>query len=189
MTVEDIPTPVVTITQPATPPVHGQPLTLTAVVTAYSGSLSYQWVVNSTYMAGATNSTFTSSTLADNDVVACVVSATNSCGTGIVSGSAAVAVNTTGVGQLGITGSISVVPNPNKGVFSLTGSLPQQPDGTVAIIVTDMLGQLVYQGSGLVENGNINEQVILDGRLANGMYLLNVKTASGDNVFHFVIEK
>jgi hypothetical protein len=39
------------------------------------------------------------------------------------------------------------------------------------------------------DNGMINEQIGLNGSLANGMYILNVVSGGESKTFHFVIEK
>ena len=57
------------------------------------------------------------------------------------------------------------------------------------IEVTNMLGQVVYSNSVIAANGVINEHVQLNGSVANGMYLLNLRTEGGTAVFHIVVEK
>ena len=52
-----------------------------------------------------------------------------------------------------------------------------------------MLGQMVYTNTATAENGIINKQISLSNNLANGMYLMNVKSGTESKVLHFVIEK
>ena len=55
--------------------------------------------------------------------------------------------------------------------------------------ITDMIGQVVYNGKVSVHNGEINQHVVLDRTLANGMYLLNLRSGSDSKVFHMVVEQ
>ena len=81
------------------------------------------------------------------------------------------------------------MPNPNSGLFTLKGTLGTAVDEEVTIEVTDMIGQVIYNKKVLVSGGRINEQVQLNNGLANGMYLLNLQSASDNKAFHFVIEQ
>jgi uncharacterized protein YjdB len=86
-------------------------------------------------------------------------------------------------------GAVTVLPNPNKGTFTIRGSLGVTEDTEVSIELTDMLGQVVYKGKGIALNGKINEQVKLANTIASGMYLLSVHSAVSKNVFHIVVEQ
>jgi hypothetical protein len=90
-----------------------------------------------------------------------------------------------------ITGAddIVVIPNPNRGQFTVKGSLGVSNDEEVTLEITDMLGQVVYTGKVVAHNGVLNEQVSLSGAIANGMYLLNVHSETASKVFHMVIEQ
>ena len=85
-------------------------------------------------------------------------------------------------------GDIKLIPNPNKGQFSIKGSVGVS-DEEVSIEVTDMLGQVVYKNKVLAPGGNINESLSLGNSLANGMYMLNLNAGNEHKVFHFVIEQ
>ncbi len=84
---------------------------------------------------------------------------------------------------------VRLQPNPNKGTFTLNGSVGTNRDEAVTLVITNMLGQVVYSGKGVAKGGIINEQILLNSNLTNGMYLLNVQAAAGSKVFHFVLEK
>ena len=84
---------------------------------------------------------------------------------------------------------VRLQPNPNKGIFTLSGLTGSNNDETIAIEITDMLGQVVYNNTGRATGGVINEQVLLGSNLANGMYLLNVKSENRSKVLHFVMQK
>ena len=81
------------------------------------------------------------------------------------------------------------MPNPNKGTFTVKGTLPMAEDQDVTIEITDMLGQVVYKKSVPARKGELNEEVTLGNKLANGMYILNAHTETSQYMFHFVIEE
>ena len=85
--------------------------------------------------------------------------------------------------------SVYLIPNPNKGEFTIKGNLTSTNDDNVAFEVVDILGQTIYKGNTKASAGEINEQVVLNNTLANGMYLLNLHSANEHHVFHFVIER
>jgi len=112
------------------------------------------------------------------------------------------AIRTITVSALGATnpggdgeGTINVSPNPNKGSFSISGTLgtplfmAQEQQQQIIIEVTDLLGQIVFTDKIISQNGNINTQVSLSNALSNGMYLLNLRSDTERRVFHIVIEK
>ncbi len=84
---------------------------------------------------------------------------------------------------------VKLLPNPNKGTFTVTGIIGSNKDEAVSLEITDMLGQVVYTGKGVAAGGVTNEQIVLNSNLANGIYLLNVKAPAGSKVFPFVVEK
>ncbi len=181
--------PVVTIsTNPGTNITTGQTVTFTANVVHGGSSPAYQWVVNSTEVPGATNSTWTTSNLNNKDSVSCMVNGT--CGL-VGFNSVGITVHGAGVGFTNVTGkgsNVTLVPNPNKGDFTVKGTLASNLDQEATLEVVDMIGQVIYTNKVMAQGGNINEHVKLN-NLANGMYLLNMRTGDESVVFHFVIEQ
>jgi hypothetical protein len=84
---------------------------------------------------------------------------------------------------------ITVLPNPNKGVFIVKGSLGNSLDQELSLEVTDMLGQSVYKKTVMAIGGLLNEEVHPAGTLANGVYLLTLRSANNNRVFHIVMER
>jgi hypothetical protein len=82
-----------------------------------------------------------------------------------------------------------LVPNPNKGAFTLRGVVGNACSDDVIVEVTNMLGEIVYKDKIQSQNGIVDQHINLGGNLANGMYLLNIRSGSSSNVFHFVIEQ
>lgn len=133
---------------------------------------------------------FLTNALVDGDSVKCQVLSSGGC-SGLV-GSQAIGIHVRGVAVQSVTtagSDIRLVPNPSKGVFTVKGSLGITGDEQVTIDVTDMLGQEVYTGKAMARKGELNSTVELSKTLANGMYILNLHTSTGNKVFHLVIEQ
>ncbi len=169
--------------------VKGQRDTLTATATTAGTNPMYQWYVNGYQFPGATAIRFISNKFVDLDSVSCEVTSnggpcagyTHAVGVRIHVGS--------NVGVQTITASdinVNVVPNPNKGVFNVTGSLGSNDDAEVTYEVTDLLGHVVYTNKSIAKGGNIEERIQIS-NVANGMYILSLKTESERKVLHVVI--
>jgi hypothetical protein len=189
MTVSDIYTPSVTVqANPGTTVPDNQAVTFTAMVSDGGPTPHYQWVINHTPMSGANGTTFTASHLNDGDTVSCVVKGTGDCGQ--TTAGWVVMHITTGVAHAAANnGVIRLIPNPNSGTFTISGTTGSANDEDVTIEVTDMLGQAVYSGRAGVRNGAISEHIQLAGNLANGMYLLSIRSASGQQTLSFMLQQ
>ncbi len=183
--------PVVTITaNPGANIAAGQTVVLTASATNAGPSPAYQWFVNGMPVAGATAPTFASSNFVNGDSVACAVTSSGGCGgvTGV--NSVTIHVNGVGVQQVVSAASdIKLIPNPSKGIFTVKGTLGSSTDEAVTIEVTNLLGQVIYNNKVNVRNGELNERIELSKTLANGMYMLTLRTETENKVFHIVVEQ
>ena len=191
MTVVPIVTPVGTISvTPGYIIAPGTAATFNVTIVSGGGlSPSYQWMVNAVPIAGATNTTFTISTLNNGDSVSCMVTNTDLCSSISTFNAVQMTVGyNTGIRQTANASGISLVPNPNNGTFVVKGAIGTT-DEEALMEVTDMVGQVVYSSKAQLINGQLNEHISLQGKMANGMYLLNVKTPSVSKVFHFVLEQ
>ena len=169
--------------------VVGHSATLSANLTNSAPNVTYQWYVNGAMVAGENNATFTSDKFVNGDNVCCTIVSHNDCGSSEgVSHCATVRVANVGVAQVASINDLSIVPNPNKGIFTIKGSVGSSVDATVTLEITNMLGQVVYSNKVTAAGGNISEQVQLSNSVAPGMYLLNVRSGSETSVFHFVVE-
>jgi hypothetical protein len=188
MTVENPVLPIVTVTSNVnhTSIAPGQSVTFSASVVSAGSHPTYQWVINSTPVAGATQPTFTTSNLMNRDSVTCEV--TGVCGM-VGFNATKVTVRATGISQVSSGNDIRLIPNPNKGEFTVRGTLAAVADAEVTLEVTNMLGQTIYSSKVMTQNGTINEEIKLNNSLANGMYMLNLRSGSENTVFHFVIER
>jgi hypothetical protein len=84
---------------------------------------------------------------------------------------------------------VRLVPNPNKGSFVVKGTIGNTVTGELNMDVTDMLGQIVYSAKVTAKNGVIDEKVQINNTLANGMYILNLRSETSSKAFHFVLQQ
>jgi len=191
MTVAPSTPPVVTITgSPGSYIARGQSDTLYAHVTNGGPDPSYQWYLNGSPVSGAIYPEFVSSNLSNGDTLKCEVTSSGICNGITASASDTIHVSNVGVPNIVSEGSdIRLLPNPNTGLFTIKGTLGTTGDELVTLVITDMLGQVIYNSQVMAADGKIDVQVTLASNLANGMYLLNIHSASQNDVLHFVIEK
>jgi hypothetical protein len=189
MSVDSVLIPNVTVwADPGTTVTAGKPVTLHASATDAGPSPKFQWKVNGYAVAGATNSSYTA-IFNDYDSISCQVTSSGVCaniGTHdwIFITTTILGAQTTGT----MTSDIRLLPNPNKGIFTVRGKLGAGNED-VNIDVTDMLGQVVYRGAVITKQGHLETQIKLDGSLANGMYILTLRSGTEQKVFHFVMQQ
>ena len=167
---------------------RNKPDTLVAVVTNGGVSPSSQWYINGAFVPGATTAVYIKTSFNNKDSVSCMVTRNDACGMATFN-SVVILVSSVGVAQTGAAGDVKLMPNPNKGTFSIKGSTGATVDENVAIEITDLLGQVVYRNTVVARNGNIDEQVSLNNTVANGTYLLNLRSESGNTTLRFVVEQ
>ncbi|MCD6011310.1 MAG: surface protein [Flavipsychrobacter sp.] len=188
MTVVEPVVPSVTITgKPGMTLLPGQADTLTANVVNGGTNPSYQWYLNGTIQAGATSNVFIRTSFNNNDSVTVRVTRNDACSLYTVN-SVKLSVYKVGVQSLAAGSNVSLIPNPNNGSFAVKGSLGLVADEEVIAEITNMIGQTVYSGKFMTQNGNVDAQVQTS-NLANGQYILNLHSSAGNNVVRFVIAR
>ncbi len=166
--------------------------TFTITLTSGGGlAPTYQWFIDNIPISGATNSVFITNTLLNGDSVSCAVTNTDQCSGVSVFTSLTIAIGTNvGVHELNQNGvNLSLLPNPNNGSFTIKGDLGIKTNEEVTMNITDVLGRKVYSNTAKTVNGELNKQILLNGALANGQYILNVQSEHVSKVFHFVLEQ
>lgn len=126
---------------------------------------SYQWILNGSNIPGATSTTWSSTTLADNDVVSCRLTCADACSDPNDTVSNKITMNVaTSVEHVGKQ-AVSLFPNPNNGTFTL-----QLGNNTVYHIeIVNTFGQVMHTTQ--VEKTSVFE---LPG-LAQGIYTIKVR--------------
>ena len=187
------PTVEITCTKPDTSAYVGEMYTFYSTVTFGGSNPLYQWYVNHVAVDGATSPVFTYRIYNDNDTIYCRVTSNSPCDTGSYVGSSNTKVvygqGFLSVGVMQAGHDLSLYPNPNKGSFSLSGSLGIAGDNNVIIEVTDMLGRNILKQATIASNGALNTEIKLDNNITNGIYLLHIHAERKDHVLHFVVEK
>ncbi len=178
------------IAQQGTVVAQGQQVDFSTFVTNAGPSPRYQWMINSTFVTGATSSAYTTSTLSDGDSVSCIVYGTSPCG--LITRNTVIMKVTPATGIVATANNanaIRLLPNPNNGSFVISGETGSLSDQPVLVEVTNILGQVVYRNMVQTTNGHINENVNLVGSVANGMYMLNISAGDERRTFRFVISQ
>jgi hypothetical protein len=192
MTVESPTAPLVSITaNPGLNLTAGQNVRFTATATNAGTNPTYQWMINGSMVSGANEQTFTTSNLMNMDEVSCTV--VNTSGPCLpTAGSKSVIVSVSAVGVNDVTtlyDDIRLLPNPNKGDFVVKGTTGLADDKELTIDITDMLGQIVYTGKVTTKAGNLDAHIRISNTLANGMYILNLRSENEKKAFHFVLQQ
>jgi len=192
VTVEPIQVPVVALHAfPDSIVFVGKPDTIVASIASGGGTNpTYQWLINNNVIYGATTDTLNFNVYFDLDSIVCQVTSQGPCGGVTTSQLIVIRLVDDAVHNVNASGAnIRLMPNPNKGTFTLKGTMGDLASEDVSLEVTDMLGQVVYTSKITAVNGLVNESVQLSDNLSNGMYLLNLRAGQSSTIFHFVVEK
>lgn len=178
------------VATPGTVVPKGTEVTYTATVSNAGPTPTYQWMVNMEEITGATSPVFKTNKLNDGDSVTCKVQGTGECSQSSINSVVMTITPSTGVGTTMIGNSeIRLMPNPNSGAFTVSGTLATKADEAVNFEVTNMLGQVIYKGATTAKAGVIDAKIELGKELANGMYMLNMTVGAERKSFHFVLKQ
>lgn len=164
----------------------------TFTVSAPHGGLApaYQWYVNGVAVVGATSPMFVTTSLVDGQKVYCAVTSSELCATPGTATSNTIKIREASeVRTIGGMNDFRLVPNPNKGAFTISGTLKGNADNSITIVMTNMLGQTVYTQLAQTHSGELNERITLSNTLANGMYIVNLTSGEDNVVFHVVLDR
>jgi hypothetical protein len=167
----------------------GQNNILIATVTPVTPTTTYQWQINGSNVPGATsNSYMFSQTSAGVSAVNCVVGSGDACNIAVVSNMLNIAV-TTGITNINESNSdVQLLPSPNNGTFTVKGRF-ENTSTDARIELLNVVGQVVYTTTAVLNNGVIDQEVNTGGALANGVYMLHINTENEHKTIRFVISK
>jgi hypothetical protein len=177
MTVFPTLAPAVTISaNPGGPLQPNEYVTFTATVTNGGNNPTYQWKRNGLDVIGATGNSWGANTLTDGDNISVTLTSSYRCPQPltVTSNSIRVSILSSVAGTK--SSGLILYPNPNDGRFVLKGHLATA--ATCRLEITNALGQVVYTGEAMVNNGNLFEDITLP-ELSAGIYLLKVLTGNG----------
>jgi len=191
MNVDEVYVPEVTIiANPGLTIKTGESITFNATVINAGSTPAYIWLKNGTAIPGATLNSYTTTDVANLDSISCVVTGSGPCGVASLNTVVVTVTPTNSIATIGtLGGNIILVPNPNTGSFVIKGAVAINGNETVKLEVTNMLGQIVYNGNATITNGNIDERIDLNNTLANGMYILNITAGSDHKSIQFVVNR
>ncbi|NTW31369.1 MAG: hypothetical protein HGB12_01845 [Bacteroidetes bacterium] len=140
----------------------GTSITFTATPTNGGTTPSYQWKKGATNISGETNSTYTSTTLANSDVITCVLTSSNACASSLQA----------------ISSGISMTVNPNP-TASASNNGPVTEGGTLTL--TGGNGSLTsYSWSGPNSYSSNSQSPVLCATTAMaGTYTITVTNSNG----------
>ncbi len=86
---------------------------------------------------------------------------------------------------------ISVLPNPNTGVFSIIGDLSvASAENTADVQIDDVTGKTIYKTTLTADqNKHLDKKITLDNSVGNGIYFIRVKNSEVNEVVRFVLER
>lgn len=85
------------------------------------------------------------------------------------------------------TKKLKVFPNPTTGDFVLSGDA--KTNNIAMLVITDVLGQKVFEQSIVPNNLKIYTSVHLGSSVANGVYLATLKNVDEDQAFQIVLQR
>lgn len=180
--------PSVSITaNPTTPLAPYQLITFTATAVNAGTAPTYQWKINGKDVQGATSFTWGTYYVNNNDTVSVTVTSSYLCPqpAEAVSNRIGVTVLTSVNAINGLSG-INLYPNPNNGSFNLSGTI--KSGNELSIEVLNAIGQIVYTENVPVINNSLSKQVNLTG-MANGVYILRLKSGGESRIMRFTLEQ
>lgn len=89
------------------------------------------------------------------------------------------------VSNVPVESSLTVIPNPNRGTFTITGTCAVNE--IIAIDITDLTGKTVYFHKIFSADGHIDENISLDNRLTPGLYLLKLNSRGQNKTLPIMI--
>lgn len=146
----------------------GTPVTFTANTTNCA-TPAYVWKLNGLTLPGATGSTYTSSTLANGDIIASQLTCNDTCPSPKVQTQQVTMIVTNGVAKLLSESDIIVSPNPNNGIFTISTQSGKADKYTLQVY--NNLGQSVYNKTNIVLGNGNSSQIDLS-HLPSGIYTL-----------------
>lgn len=187
--------------------VTGQPVNDTAFVagvasfsvTAVGPSVpSYQWQVNTgsgfanlsngAPYSGVNTSVLTitpATTSLSGNLYRCAISS-DSCLSHLSNSGKLTVIPATGIFPVTGEVQITLAPNPNSGVFTISCAAAYNP---VVVEVTDVVGKVIYSEKIAPAGGVISKQIILDSRISNGTYFVRTSSENINEVFRINVRK
>lgn len=85
--------------------------------------------------------------------------------------------------------SISIVPNPNTGAFTINAIINAKSGNEVSITITDITGRVIYSSVASTINSGISKEINLGGNLPGGLYILKLDSGNEHAVSRLLIAR
>lgn len=128
-----------------------------------SPATSYQWYLNGVLIPGATNQSYE---ITQSGIYTVVIADANGC-----TSQSDLEATLVGIDEL-IGGSVSIYPNPTTGNFVI--ELSGMQAGTISILITNTLGQIIYQSEEEIISDQWKNEISL--YPVPGIYIVEIKT-------------
>lgn len=187
MTVRQHVTPTVSITSsPQSPLVPFQLVTFTANSTNAGNNPTYQWMRNGQPIVGATNSTWATYQLYDGDSIYTVLHSSDNCADPDTAISNTIRVEVlVSVDDINLLDNIALFPNPNRGSFTIKGSVNSTDE--IAINIINTIGQTVYKSTVKPEGKKLEHNINIGKDLAAGTYIIRLQSDKAATTLRFTI--
>lgn len=151
----------------------GHTVTFTATVTNGGAAPQYQWMVNSSAVAGATSTAYTSNTLANGDVVSLQVKRADTCATPatVTSNTLTITHWRNDIKNTESGHNIVIYPQPASDHIMISG-LEGLPAGVYSLKLSDVLGRIAYEEEIIVNANTSKHTAMLPASIPAGTYHL-----------------
>jgi len=82
-----------------------------------------------------------------------------------------------------------LMPNPNKGQFTIDGLMKSAGTENVTVVITNLVGQVIYLQDVRVTNGRMHHMVSLGASVPNGNYEVSITSSEDHVVYHVVVDR
>ncbi len=185
-----VPTVSITAT-PGTNITAGTSVTFTAAPINGGNMPTYQWTLNSVPISGATSATYTTSALANNDIIGLTMTSNMPCVSPATISASPVSVKVTeGISNIGGTiATTDFYPNPNNGTFTIKGTVAAaHSEQEVKVYVLNMLGQTIFTDAISLTGNAFSKQLTLPVGIASGMYMLHLTIDGATSSMKFTVK-
>lgn len=172
--------------------VAGEGMTINYSSSNTNGGTSprFRWTKNGVNITGANTNTYSAVAGTDvksTDTICVVMISSASCvDPDTVKSCLNILVEPAGINNVADRSVWTLYPNPNSGLFTLTGNTMN--DNVVHIEIVNALGQSVFVSDALPVNKQVNRQIKLE-HLASGMYTLKIVAGELNLQRNFVISR
>jgi len=189
VTVVSLLKPSVTVRMSSPIPMPHTPDTFIATAVNCGSSPIYKWYRNGNLITGATTNTYIAQppgNLVKGDIIKVIVTSSLSCAFPKITIANAYTLSITSLSNN--TNTINIYPNPNDGSFIINAQLnANTTKATIEII--NSVGQLVYKDASTISNSQLNEQLHLQNKLADGFYLLKIQSGEQNYISRFIVKQ